>query len=403
MVRFKNILLSVLFALVLFGGGLWFLLSPKPSYSETERRLLHAAPVFTAQTVRNGVAFSDLSAWMTDRFPERDSWRRLNVRWLRQLLRQPEADGYVLYQDSIIKLEKEVNTASLAYAGERFQALSLYYLSGTDCSIYAAVIPDKSHFLSDAGYPVMDFEEMESLFFSALPDAAPISLTECLTLESYYRTDSHWRQECLLPAADVLLEAMNTGRVADASPLSVNRGGIADASLQAADDSRAADELPKAADGNSDLFDFSVAQFSPFYGVYAGQSALDPDPEEILWFTGGYLDNLRVTDLETHMPVPLTDPEGCDQRDLYTLFLGGGKAVLRIENPAAESDRELVVFRDSFGAAIAPLLAANYRTVTLIDPRYIAQEAIGRYVRFTDQDVLFLFSATLLNNSSGLR
>ena len=366
MERFNNILLSVLFALALFGGGLWFLLSPKPSYSETERRPLHEAPEFTVQTLQNGSAFSQLSAWMTDCFPARDNWRRLNVWWLRQVLRQPEADGYALYRDSIVRLEREVNDASLAYAGERLQALFETCLADTDCRIYAAVIPDKSHYLADAGYPVMNLSEMETRFYAAIPGAVPVDLTGSLSLDSYYRTDSHWRQEKLLPAAEVLLNAMDAGQI---PPIS----------------------------------DFSTAEFSPFYGVYAGQSAMNPDPEKIVWLTGGYLDDLKVLDLEKHTPVPVADPEGCDPRDPYTLFLGGGKAVLRIENPEAESERELVIFRDSFGSSAAPLFCGNYRTVTLIDPRYISRDVIGRYVRFTDQDVLFLFSATLLNNSSGLR
>ena len=80
--------------------------------------------------------------------------------------------------------------------------------------------------------------------------------------------------------------------------------------------------------------------------------------------------------------------------DWYTLY-----DLLR----ARFTDRELVLIRDSFGSSLAPLLAGSYRAVTLADLRYLQPEAAGRYLRFTDQDVLFLFSATLLNNSQGLR
>ena len=364
--KFRGMLLGAVFVLMLFGGSLLFILSPKADYSETERRPLAAAPDFRGEKILDGSSFRALNGWITDRFPGRDGWRSLNVQWTRNVLRQPEADGFVLYHDSVIRLEKEVNEASLAYAGERFGVLYERYLQGTDCRIYAAVIPDKSHYLKDAGYPVMDLSRMETLFYEAIPGAVPVSLSDALTLDSYYLTDSHWRQERILPAADTLLQALDAGPAPSAS-------------------------------------DFGTARFSPFFGVYAGQSALDPDPEEILWFTGSYLEGLQVTDPETHRPVLLADPKGCDPRDPYTLFLGGAKAVLRIEDPEADNDRELVVFRDSFGSAIAPLLAGNYRTVTLIDPRYIAPDAVGRYVRFTNQDVLFLFSAVLLNNSSGLR
>ena len=366
MEKFKGILLSAVFLLTLFGGGAAFFLSPGQDYSETERRMLASAPKAGAGPVLDGSFFDDLNSWMTERFPGRDNFRTLNTLWSKKVLRQVESDGYVQVDGSIIRLEKKVNDESLRYAQERFLALYDTLLSGTGCSIYAAMVPEKSYFLASAGYPVMDYDEMESRFDAAVPGARSVSLVEALSLESYFLTDSHWRQDRIIPAANALLAAMGAGEVPDTE-------------------------------------DFSTAGFSPFYGVYAGQSALHPEPEEIRWYTGGYLESLRAVDGQTRTPVPVADPDGCDPRDPYTLFLGGSLPLVRIGNPSAGTDRELVIFRDSFASAIAPLLAGSYRTVTLIDPRYISADAIRRYVHFTNQDVLFLFSAILLNNSAGLK
>ena len=366
MERLKGILLSTVFLLTLSLGGAVFFLFPKADYSETERRMLSSAPQARTEAILDGSFFRDLGAWITDRFPQRDQFRVLNTFWARNILRQLETDGYVLYGSSIIRLEKQVNDASLAYASERFRALYDKLLSGTDCKVYAALIPDKSHFLAPYGYPVMDLDKMEAAFYASLPAAQPIQLSGSLSPDCYFLTDSHWRQDRILPAANALLNAM----------------GAAQAPAEEA---------------------FSTACFSPFYGVYAGQSALKPDPEEITWYTGGYLDTLKVIDLENRAPLSAADPAACDPRDPYTLFLGGSRALVRIMNPQAESNRDLVIFRDSFGSAVASLLAGSYRTVTLIDPRYISADAVTRYVHFTDEDVLFLFSATLLNNSAGLK
>ena len=63
------------------------------------------------------------------------------------------------------------------------------------------------------------------------------------------------------------------------------------------------------------------------------------------------------------------------------------------ENDSTFTDgSRLIVFRDSFGSSPAPLLAARY-----IDP-YL----LSRYMRFENADVLFLYSATLLNDSQGV-
>ena len=55
-------------------------------------------------------------------------------------------------------------------------------------------------------------------------------------------------------------------------------------------------------------------------------------------------------------------------------------------------------FRDSFGSSIAPLLIENYRKITLIDFRYINEKLIEQYIKFENQDILFLYSVPVLNS-----
>lgn len=78
--------------------------------------------------------------------------------------------------------------------------------------------------------------------------------------------------------------------------------------------------------------------------------------------------------------------------DPYELFLSGSISLLSIENPNAETDRELIVFRDSFGSSLAPLLAEGYAKITLADIRYLPSSQMGKLLDFTDTDVLFLYS-----------
>ena len=89
--------------------------------------------------------------------------------------------------------------------------------------------------------------------------------------------------------------------------------------------------------------------------------------------------------------------------DPYEMYLSGNQPLVRMENPNATTERELVIFRDSFGSAIAPLLLQSYKTVTLLDVRYMNPELIGQFVTFDRQDVLFLYSTLILNESATLR
>jgi hypothetical protein len=85
------------------------------------------------------------------------------------------------------------------------------------------------------------------------------------------------------------------------------------------------------------------------------------------------------------------------------MYLSGSISLLSIDNPNATTDKELIVFRDSFGSSIAPLLASGYSKVTLVDIRYISSFVIGNFVDFGNADILFLYSTLVLNNSEQFR
>jgi hypothetical protein len=87
----------------------------------------------------------------------------------------------------------------------------------------------------------------------------------------------------------------------------------------------------------------------------------------------------------------------------YDLFLSGTAAMLTIENPGAANGKKLILFRDSFGSSLAPLLVSGYESITLVDIRYVQSIALKEYVDFSGADVLFLYSTLLLNNSMGMK
>ena len=82
------------------------------------------------------------------------------------------------------------------------------------------------------------------------------------------------------------------------------------------------------------------------------------------------------------------------------MFLSGTKALLRIDNPNATTDEELIIFRDSFGSSITPLLAEGYKSIYLVDIRYVMPDLLDRFIDFEGKDVLYLYSALILNSNS---
>ena len=112
---------------------------------------------------------------------------------------------------------------------------------------------------------------------------------------------------------------------------------------------------------------------------------------------------LTAFDYESNQNIPIYDLSKMEEADPYELYVGGPVSLVTIENPNANNEEELIVFRDSFGSSIAPLLAQGYKKVTLVDIRYIQPVMLGKFIDFTNKDVLFLYTTLVLNNSETLK
>lgn len=344
---------------------LWF--GPKEDYTYSERRKLAQMPKVTASTMVSGKFMEEFEDFTLDQFPLRDTFRQVKSLFHYYVLNQSDNNGIYLVGDTVAKLEYPLNDTSVSYAVGRLQYLYETYLQQTDCRIYSAMIPDKGYYLAEEnGYPALDYAAMEKTFRDALPWAEYVDIKQHLSAGDYYRTDTHWRQEHLLPVARKLCEAMDA-------------------------------ETPLAEAYTREKLD------APFYGVYFGQAALPMEPEQLYVMTSDLLDACQVVDPVTGKTSAVYNLEKLSSPDLYDVFLSGAQPILTVENPAGKEGKELVIFRDSYGSSLAPLLVQGYSRVTLVDIRYIHPNQVGDYVNFQNQDVLFAYSTLILNNGRSLK
>lgn len=346
-------------------GFAW--LKPSGEISLSERRKLAQFPALSVQSILDGTFMTDFEDYTLDQFPLRDTFRQLKALFHYNVLFQRDNNGIFLHDGYAAKLEYPLNETSVRHALERFNSLYESYLKDFGSKVYVAVVPDKSYYLAqESGCPAMDYERLFTMVREGMPWANYVNLTDCLTLEDYYYTDTHWRQEKLLPAAQVLCEALG---------------------------------IP-----GPEAEDYTVTEaLADFYGVYYGQAALPMDPEPLYLLESGLLSDCQVYNHETGKETAVYDLDKLAGTDPYDVFLSGATPLLTIENPNAETDRELIVFRDSFGSSMTPLLLQGYKTVTVVDIRYIASAYLSRFVDFHGQDVLFLYSTLVLNSSSTLK
>ena len=351
-------------------GYLWF--GPKNPFSDAERRPLAQAPELTTDSLLDGKFMTAFEEYTLDQFPMRDTMRQLKSIFHYYVLRQLDNNDIYVKDGYAAKLEHKIDT----HAVERLVGFldKVYNLSlkGKAENVYLSIVPDKSFYLAEEnGYLSMDYDRFFAMVKEKTPWASYIDITGSLDIHDYYYTDTHWRQEKLFDAAQALCQGMGVS--------APDRGDYTKVALE-----------------------------RPFYGVYYGQAALPMKPEPLYILKNDILDSCTtskaVLDFQTgqvsYEPLyqSVYDRNKENAKDLYEVYLSGSESILRIENPNAKTDKELVVFRDSFGSSMVPLLVNDYRTVTLIDIRYISHSVLNRFVDFTGKDVLFLYSTSVLNN-----
>ena len=114
--------------------------------------------------------------------------------------RQKDNNGVYIQDGYAAKLEYPMNEGSIDHAAERFRYLYENFMADAGARVYLSVIPDKNYFLAEAnGYPAIDYEAFVEALREQTDFAQYIDLFGQLTLDDYYRTDSHWRQEACLP------------------------------------------------------------------------------------------------------------------------------------------------------------------------------------------------------------
>ena len=361
----KALLYSLMVAVVVFGLTVICWLKPADEFSATERRKLEQFPVVSMKSILSGDFMEKFETYTLDQFPMRDEFRSVKAAFHKYVFGQLDNNDIYIADDSVSEMDAEMSETALNRAIRKFTSIYDAYMKDTDVKIYTSVIPDKNYFLAEKnGYLAYDYDELYAYVQEHLSFTEYIEIRDLLTIEDYYRTDTHWRQENILDIAHRLGDKMGTPLTA-----SYEQKTIA----------------------------------NPFYGVYYGQLALPIEPDTITYMDSDIFKDCVIYDYQNQKEIPMYDMQLAAGRDAYEMFLSGSLSVITIENPNATTEKELVIFRDSFGSSLTPLLVEGYQKITVLDVRYLNEKMIGEFVEFTNQDVLFIYSTSVLNNESSFR
>lgn len=355
--RTKNIIVTVGFIAILIGTFFLNILVKDAQISTSERRKLEQFPNISFKQILNGQFMDKLETYVSDQFVQRDFFRTIKSMWSINIFKQKDNNDLFIKDNAIYKIDYPLKEKNVEKSASKINQVYEKYLK--NMNVYYAVIPDKNYYLENDEHLKIDYSKLLSIMKNKLKDIKYIDIWNDLKLEDYYKTDLHWKQENLDKVVNKLQKEMNMENISNIS--------------------------------------YSKKEIGNFYGTYYGQLGLNITPDKLYILSNDVIDNCYTYNYEKNKKGKIY--EKTNSIDMYDIFVSGATPLISIENPNAKTDKELLLFRDSFGSSLAPLLVENYAKITLIDLRYISNTLLPNYINFDKQDVLFLYSSTVLNQN----
>ena len=354
--KIKNIIISIGFLLIIFITFIANIIDKDKEISISERRKLAQFPTITVSEILNGNVMDKWEKYVEDQFIAREIFRGIKSLWSTKIFAQKDNNKLFEKDNAIYKMEYPLNENNVQKSAQKINEVYQKYLK--NMNVYYSIIPEKNYYLENDDHLKLDYDKLQEIMQQNLQELKYIDIRNGLELQDYYRTDLHWKQE-------------NLG------------------------------EVVKIIQGNMKLDEmnatYEIQNKGEFYGTYYGQLSTNVTPDNIYILTNEIINNCILYNYETNKKSSIYTTT--NSADKYDIFLSGAVSLISIENPNSKTEKELLLFRDSFGSSLAPLLVENYKKITLIDLRYISSSILENYIDFNEQDVLFLYSSVVLNQN----
>ena len=356
---------------VVFGGFIaamliLFLVLPKKDFSPSEKRYLEKAPAVSAAKIFSGEFEKSFESFISDHTAGRNFWVGFNAYFCKALGNNAPKGVYYGKDDYLINDPAEMNNFSrnIGFLEEFAQDVK----ERTDTPVTVAVAPSTGYVCADKlpkyHYTYHDdkaFGQMNAVFTTA----GFADLRSCLKNayseghQVFYRTDHHWTAYGAFAAYQEL------GDVLGYKPLAENA--------------------------------YTKTSYPDFYGTTYSTSGfwmIPPDEIEV-WDNPANDDSVSVTITDGDKVIEQKDMffyDHLDEDDKYPVYLDGNHPYTVIKNPKADSDKKLMVIKDSFAHSLVPYLADHYSEIIMVDLRYFANPLSDIVEKEKVDQVLVLYS-----------
>ncbi|MFC1957360.1 DHHW family protein [Chloroflexota bacterium] len=361
--KYTNLITTTVFVLVICGLTIPGLFKEPVEISVSERRKLAQSPEISVEAIFNGSFAEDYRDFLQDQAVLREDFRAIKSFTERKILLKKENNEVYVVDNNLYDKFYGINQRYI----ERDTTLINNIIDSIDSEkIYLSIIPSKAQMLDRSKY-LLSNQNVIADYLKKHVNAEYVDLMGLANMGNenlYYVTDHHWTTDGAIRAYEILSIAMGYRPIMD--------------------------------------YDFELATDS-YVGSNYGKAALKSIEKDRIYLAHNeYLDTMTVRRYETLEEFKYFDSiyfrDKIGSLDPYDVFLGGLGPITVIENNRAQSDEELIVFKDSYSHSLAPFLAQHFKKVTLFDLRYVRKELIFENYDLSGKPVLFIYSTTILNH-----
>lgn len=361
----KYLLPVITFVVIIFGLTALGLTAEEKTYSATEKRELQTRPKVKKKNIKNGKYQKKYETYLSDQFPGRDDWVRLQT-GVSRLLGKKESNGVYFGRDHYLLEHYEDSDFEPDRMQMNIEALADFARSANErADVKVLMVPTKTWVLREklpAFAPTYD----EQIFYDALEKQfgaqgeqmlIPVETVLQAHKEEdiYYRTDHHW------------------------TTLGAWYGYRAYVEAAGGDPERVSEKQ-----------DFELV-CSDFYGTTYAKVNQASQADKIYVYEPKSILQV-IYNMGEKTTQSLFETEHLDSKDQYRVFTGGNQAVLEITG-GIKNGKTLLLIKDSFANCMLPFLAEDFEKVVVIDLRQLNIGCDELMDMYEPTDVLVLYNS----------
>ncbi len=360
--------ISLTVTILILGLSTAFIVMPKSDFSQNENRMLQEFPKLTFESFASGDYTEDITLYISDHFPLRDSFVTLKTLFAEKIMGNKLVNGiYICDNDMYIEdYAKPQNTDRIIATFNKFsknlegRVVDLM-LVPTGIEIYGDRLP---RFAS----PLSQLKTMDEIY-SAVDCNNIDSLYDRLILEKekgrklYYRLDHHWTTEGAYVGYTAYCKA------------------------------KGFEPQPESA------FDIKTVT-EDFKGtVYSKLNDITLKGEEIKVYEQSNDITVLYDGEESNS---LYNYDYLEKKDKYSVFLNNIHSLVEITNNKTDSTRTLAIAKDSYANSMIPFLVNHYKKIYVFDTRSY-KGAVSDFVKENNiDDVLILYNMNTIDTDTGV-